>query len=295
MKKRLLFLFLCMLLCSIFFTFTTHANVSDSLHIPTEELENADIGETDIVIKMYDSPILTFRINAGEHLKDMTTSPWLMLIDDTGIWELSYNGTTFAKAEIVNYCQENYQILAQHMLNPAPLFEKVEKNANFAILETYCFYTAHKLPSSGNHALIYFVTTQGEYVYYNTLLNIPASESNGYLFPYDLFSEIVAAEVYDRRFHVVEGGGGPRLDEVYDLSAYRVHGNQTVELHNHEGDTPIITPDPGDTPENPAPDKSEKTPQKNAFPWGIVLSISLPVIAVGIASGVLVKKKRNKG
>ncbi len=284
MKYR--YLIILFLLMFSLFKINIRADVSDSLHIPAEELENAEIGDTDIVIKMYHSPILTFRLKSGEHLKDMTDSSWLMLIDDTGFWKLSCDGTTFTKVEIIYYRQEHYQILAQHMLNPAPLFEKIEKNADFAIIETYCFY------NSASTSLIYFVTTQGEYIYYNPFRN---TESNGYLFPYELLTEIAAAEVYDRNFHIEEGGGGPRLDEVYDLSAYRVHGNETVALHNHEGDTPIITPNPDNPPENPAPDKSEKTPQKNTFPWGIVLGISLPVVAVGIVSGVWIKKKRNKG
>ena len=94
-----------------------------------------------------------------------------------------------------------------------------------------------------------------------------------------MLGEMYAARAADYQYHR-EPAPGFHLsyDEAYDLSSYRVHGNESVTLHKH--DTTELNP--------------EEVPQKKDFLYVWVIGISLAVIAAGGVSIVLVKKKRNK-
>ena len=224
---------IAVLLCSFFMLLTSfstaHAQenvaVYDSIRIPAEEIENfAKTNEDDSIICKYYVNFLPYICGeqtgtVRERLQNELQTFSHCLI--------SVNSEELAQDEPTTHTNVYHHFL-QAILYPERMFESVNLLNDLEIHEVYA------MESQYEGLGVYYVTNKGNYLYYTHFYVAEGSVANGYLLPESVVRDLYPKHIVHQRDYHGHENGMLLLFQSFDLSAYKVHGNEEIVIHRHD-------------------------------------------------------------
>ena len=216
--------FLCLTLLLQIFTPIAFANEmpspGDSLNIPAEEMEGFEKeNDGDLIVRLYCMDVFGWigddaEKSLQEHINSVKNvyPPRLVSVSPDNLEE---EGDLF--------------VLLQALLDPLPLFEKLNLAQELEIYERYAFEVRNIYDS----AYVYYVTNRGNYIYYNSFEQ-PDGNNNAYLIPEAIVGNPDTVHMMHLNAYHPMTGGRIRYEESFDLSTYQVQGSENVTVHQHD-------------------------------------------------------------
>ncbi|MBO5203843.1 MAG: hypothetical protein J6B72_04445 [Clostridia bacterium] len=230
--KKILSILLVILTVSSTLCINIHATndvspITDSLNISQEEYDLLKNSDNDVIIKLFNSiymPFFAERKTVDDLLDQGFVCYLVPTNEDTVCSKRIINGTVTTAKDLSWYKLYIYDFLYDCTLSYDTLFNSTSATSNIEnlkVLEIYCLNGM----VAYNGIYIYFVTDNGDYVYYNQLCYGDRSKDIGYLMPLNVFYNFAAE---------AESTHDPDGDVGYDIDAtawseYVVEANEATE------------------------------------------------------------------